>query len=91
MVVNLGKFQVIILNKKKNNHTQEIIKIVKKAVKVRSSVKLLGVQIDAELNFNLHNANICRSATNQLKVACVVDTKLFFMDWFCYDLIILIK
>ena len=25
------------------------------------------------------------------KVACVVDIKLFFMDWFCYNLIILIK
>ena len=66
MIVNPGKFQAIILDKKKNNHTQETIKIDNKAVKVKSSVKLLGVQIDAELNFNLHIANICRSAVNQL-------------------------
>ena len=26
-----------------------------------------------------------------LKVACVVEIKLFFMDWFYYDLIVLIK
>ena len=25
------------------------------------------------------------------KMACVVNIKLFFMDWFCYDLIILIS
>ena len=30
------------------------------------SAKLLGVQIYAEQNFNLHIANICRSAANQL-------------------------
>ena len=63
MTVNPGKFQAIILDKKKNNHIQEIIKIV---LKVKSSVKLLGVQTDAELNFNLHIADICRSAPNQL-------------------------
>ena len=66
MIVNPGKFQAITLDKKKTNHTQETIKIDNKAVKVKSSVKLLGVQIDAELNFNLHIANIFRSAANQL-------------------------
>ena len=66
MIVNPGKFQAIILDKKKNNHTQEIIKIDKKAVKVKSSVKLHGAQIAAELNFNLHIANICRSGANQV-------------------------
>ena len=66
MIVNSGKFQTIILDKKKNNHTQEIIKMNNKAVKFKSSVKLLGVQIDAELNFSLHIANIYRTAVNQL-------------------------
>ena len=47
MIVNPGKFQAIILDKKKTNHTQETIKIDNKTVKVKSSVKLLGVQIDA--------------------------------------------
>ena len=52
--------------KKRTIHMQEVIKIDNKAVKVKSSVKLLGVQIDAELNFNLYIANICGSAANQL-------------------------
>ena len=54
MIVNPGKFQAITSDKKKNNHTQEIIKIDNKVVKVKSSAKLLGVQIDTELNFNLY-------------------------------------
>ena len=61
MIVNPGKFQAVILNKMKNNHTQEIIKIDKNALKVKLPVKLVGVQIDAELNFDSHIANICRS------------------------------
>ena len=31
-----------------------------------SSVKLLGIQIDNQLNFNLHISNICRTAANQM-------------------------
>ena len=34
------------LDKKKNNHTKEILKIDKNTVKVKSSVTLVGVQID---------------------------------------------
>ena len=51
MIVNPGKFQAIILDNKKNNHTQEIIRIDKNAVKVKSSVKSHGIQIDAELKY----------------------------------------
>ena len=80
MIVNPGKFQAIIPDKKKNNHTQEIIKIDKNAVKVKLSVKLLGVQIDVELNFSLHIANICRSAANQLNALIRVKKLLGFEE-----------
>ena len=80
MIVNPGNFQAIILDKKKNNHTQEIIKIGKNVVKVKSSVKLLGVQIDSELNFNLHIANICRSAANQLNAPIRLKNFLGFQE-----------
>ena len=66
MIVNSGKFLAILLYKKKNNHTQEIINIDNKVVEVKLSVKLPGVRVDAELNFNLHIANICRSEASQL-------------------------
>ena len=65
MMVNPGKFQAIIIDKKKKCHTNETLKIGDKIIKASSSVKLLGVQIDDQLNFNLHISNICRSAANQ--------------------------
>ena len=66
MIVNPGKFQSIIFDKKKQNHTAEYISIDQKNIKTSSSVKLLGVHIDDELNFNLHITKVCRSAANQL-------------------------
>ena len=68
MIINTVKFQAIILGKKKNNHIERKIKIDIKAIKVKLSVKLLGVQIDAELNFNLRIAKTCRSAANQIYI-----------------------
>ena len=58
--------QGIIINKKKQNHTEKYISIDQKNTRTSSSVKLLGVQIDDKLNFNLHITKICRSASNQL-------------------------
>ena len=54
MIVNLGKFQGIIINKKKQDHTVECISINQENIKTSSSVKLLEVHIDYKLNFNLH-------------------------------------
>ena len=75
MIVNPGKFQAIIIDKKKKCHTNETLKIGDKIIKASSSVKLLGVQIDDQLNFNLHISNICRSAANQLNA--LIRLKLF--------------
>ena len=65
IIVNPGKFQSIIIDKKKQDHTKETFEIGDKVIKASPSVKLLGVQIDDKLNFNLHITNICRSAANQ--------------------------
>ena len=66
IIVNPGKFQSIIIDKKKQDHTKETFEIGDKVIKASPSVKLLGVQIDDKLNFNLHITNICRTAANQL-------------------------
>ena len=60
MIVNPRKFQSIIINKKKQDYTKETFEI--EVIKL----KLLGVQVDDKLNFNLHITNICRFAANQL-------------------------
>ena len=48
MIVNPGKFQAIIIDERKQDHTNEILKL---EIKVASQVKLLGVEIDNKLNF----------------------------------------
>ena len=66
MMVNPGKFQAIIIDKKKKCHTNETLKIGDKIIKASSSVKLVGVQIHDQLNFNLHISSIRRYVANQL-------------------------
>ena len=66
MMVNAGKFQAIITYKEKKYYTNETLKIKDKIIKPSSSVKLLGVQIDEQVSFNLYICNICRSTANQL-------------------------
>ena len=78
MTVNPGKFQSIITDKKKQDHTKETFKIGDKAIEASPSVKLLGVQIDDDLNFNLHIINIRRSATNQLNALIRLEAILKF-------------
>ena len=66
MAVNPDKFQAIILDKRKRDHTDERITVNNQQIKVVPSVKLLGLQLDEKLHFNLHINNICKSAANQL-------------------------
>ena len=59
IMVNPGKFQtIIIIDKMRKYHTNETLKIGDKIIKASSSVKLLGVKIDDQLNFNHHIPNI---------------------------------
>ena len=66
MIVNPGKFQAIIFDKHKGNHTNQIINIDQKEIKAVSKVKLLRIRIGDKLNFNHYINNICKFATNQL-------------------------
>ena len=59
MVANPDKFQAIILHKRKRDHTDKRITVDSQQIKVVSSVKLLGSQLDGKLNFKLHISNIC--------------------------------
>ena len=70
MVVNSDKFQVITLDKRKKDHTNERITVDNQQIKVVSPAKLLGLglQIDDKLNFNVYISNICKSAASQLNV-----------------------
>ena len=66
MIVNPDKFQAILLDKRKSDHTNQRIVVDNQNIKVVSSVELLEIRVDDELSFNLHISNICRSAANHL-------------------------
>ena len=66
MIVNPGKFQAIIIDKRKQDHTNEIFKIGSKEIKVASQVKLLGVEVDNKVNFEQHIIHTFKSAANAL-------------------------
>ena len=51
----------LLLKKKCNNQTKTVFN--RNDIKeITSSVKLLGVHIDEQLNFNVHISNVCKSA-----------------------------
>ena len=80
MMVNPGKLYAIIFNKKKKCHNNETLKTGDKMIKASSSVKLLGVQIDNQLNSNLNLSNICRSTVNQLNALISLKRFLAFEE-----------
>ena len=63
MIVNLGKIQVIIIDKRKQDHKNKIFKIGSMEIKVASQVKLLEIN---KLNLKQHINRICKTAANQL-------------------------
>ena len=52
--------------KRKQDHTNEVVKIEEQSIKAVPSVELLSTEIDDKLSFNLHFSKICNSAVNQL-------------------------
>ena len=78
--VNPGKFQAIIFDKRKQDHTNEIFKIGSKEIEATSQVKLLGVEIDNKLNFEQHINHICKSAANQLNALIKLKRFLGFQE-----------
>ena len=60
MIVNTEQFQAIILDKQRHDYSNETIKFNNKSVETVSSVRLLGIQLDAKPNYSLHVGNICK-------------------------------
>ena len=66
MIVNPDKFKSIIIQKINRTSKHKQFLIGNDVVDVASSVKLLGIYIDDQLNFNLYISNTCKSASKQL-------------------------
>ena len=65
MIVNPDKFQIIILDKKKGDHTNENVVIDNKKIKTVPLVEFLGIQLDDKLTFSPHIRNMCKSVFHQ--------------------------
>ena len=66
MIANPDKFKAIILDKQNSDFSNTKISLNNENLEIAPSVKLLGIQIDSQQNFNMHINNICKSAANQL-------------------------
>ena len=66
MIVNPGKFQSMILDKKDKNTDSIELEICGYKIKTSESVKLLGINIDNKLKFDNHVSNLCKRASMQL-------------------------
>ena len=63
--MNPSKFQAMIFDKRKGNHTNQIINIDQKEIKAVTKNKILQIEIDDELSFNHHINNIYKFLSNQ--------------------------
>ena len=97
MQANPEKFQLIIFDKERQPRTLQLNQNV--TIQSVSNVKLVGVNIDVELNFNHHLALLCNKACRQINALSRlsnvpnVDTKIlilqsFILSHFMYSCII---
>ena len=64
MIANPDKFKTIILDKQNSDFSNTKISVNNENLEIVPSVKLLGIQIDSQLNFNICINNICKSTAN---------------------------
>jgi hypothetical protein len=67
MQANPDKFQVLAVGKKTFDKNMKIC-IQNSTLSCEETVKLLGVEIDYQLNFDIHISSICRKASQQLNI-----------------------
>ena len=80
ITVNLDKFQAIIIDKKKGDHTDENEVIDNKQIKSVPSVELLAIHFDDKLNFSAHISDICKSTASQLNALIRLQKFLSFEE-----------
>ena len=80
MFVNPDKLKAFVIDKNRENYTNEKIQISNEDIQIVPSVKLLGITIDNHLNFNELISGICKSATNELNALVRLKTFLGFIE-----------
>ena len=80
MFVSPDKLKAFVIDKNRENYTNEKIQISNEDIQIVPSVKLLGITIDNHLNFNELISGICKSATNELNALVRLKTFLGFNE-----------
>ena len=62
MIANPEKFHALLMGKGWTDATGHSISIQGKTIKFEASVKLLGVHLDHQLNFDFHISDLCKKA-----------------------------
>ena len=70
MIVNPDKFQVIIINKRRENQITQKLKIYNNGIETTKSLKLLVIEIYIQLSFIQNKSNLCFKAIMHLNAIC---------------------
>ena len=71
MIDNPDKFEAIIMNKKRENQITHKLKIYSNEIETTKSIKLLGIENDNQLSFNIYPSCVLKLPSNQIA----------FVDW----------
>ena len=68
MIADPEKFNALIVKKDRSDTSGVPIKLKDHNIQSKTNVKLLGIKLDNQLNFDPHIANLCKKAATQLNV-----------------------
>ena len=71
MIDNPDKFEAIIMNKKRENQITHKLKIYSNEIETTKSIKLLGIENNNQLSFNIYPSCVLKLPSNQIA----------FVDW----------
>ena len=79
MLANAKKFQAMILNRCGRHNDTHDLRIGDFTIRSKTSVELLGIDIDFKLNFNKYVGKLCKKAAGQLNT---LGRHLHFIDFY---------